>query len=134
MTNSAFLGRLLTAGAVLETPVALGLLAAPSALAEILLGAPLSGPGLAVARLGGGSLLALCIACWSVRGTPSSAASLGVARGFLAYNLVACAVLFTAFPALPGGAAALGAAILHGLLVAGLLVALIGREPVERGN
>lgn len=126
MTNSVSLGRFLTAGAVLEVPVGLALLAIPSALAEILLGAPLSGPGLAVARIGGGGLLALGIACWSARGTPSSAASLGVARGFLAYNLVACAVLFTAFPALPGGAVALGAAILHGFLAAGLLIALIG--------
>jgi hypothetical protein len=120
MTNSALLGRFLTAGAVLETPVGLGLLAAPS--------------GLTVARLGGGGLLALGIACWYARGTPLAAAGLGVARGFLAYNLVACAVLFTAFPALPGGAVALGAAMLHGLLAAGLLVALIGREPVGRGN
>jgi hypothetical protein len=126
MAAPTLLGRLLTAGAVLETPVGLGLLVAPSTLAEILLGAPLSGPGLAVARLGGGGLLALGIACWFARGTPSTAASLGVARAFLAYNIVACGVLFAAYPPLPGGAAALGAAILHGALAAMSLIALFG--------
>jgi hypothetical protein len=124
MAAPTLLGRLLTAGAVLETPVGLGLIVAPSALAEILLGAPLDGPGLAVARLGGGGLLALGIACWCARGTPSTPAGLGVARAFLAYNLVACGVLFAAYPPLPGGALALGAGFLHGFLAVVLLMAL----------
>lgn len=134
-TNMApiLLGRLLTAGAVLETPVGLGLLLTPSSLAEILLGAPLSEPGLAVARIGGGGLLALGIACWFARGTPSTAAGLGVARAFLAYNLVACGVLFAAYPPLPGGAAALGAAILHGILAGMLLIALFGSGRAQTG-
>ena len=126
MAAPALLGRLLTAGAVLETPVGLGLLVAPSTLAEILLGVPLSGPGLAVARLGGGGLVALGIACWFARGTPSTPAGLGVARAFLVYNLVASGVLFAAYPPLPRGAAALGAAILHGVLATVLLIALFG--------
>ncbi len=126
MASPRLLGHLLTAGAVLETPAGLGLIVVPSALAQILLGAPLSGPGVAVARIGGGGLLALGIACWFARGTPSTPAGLGVARAFLAYNLVACGVLFAAYPPLPSGAAALGAAILHGVLAAVLLIALFG--------
>ncbi len=126
MTTSVLLGRILTAGAVLEVPVGLGLLVIPSILAELLLASPLEGAGLVVARIGGGGVLSLGIACWFARGTPSTPAGLGVARAFLAYNLAACGVLFAAYPPLPGGAAALGAAILHGVLATVLLIALFG--------
>ena len=59
MNAHTWLSRFLTIGAVLEIPVGLGLLVVPSALSTLLLGAPLSGTGLIVARLGGGGLLAL---------------------------------------------------------------------------
>ena len=131
MTTSVLLGRILTAGAVLEAAVGLGLLLAPSALVEFLLRAPLDDAGPIVARLGGGGLLALGIACWFARLTPSTPAGLGVARAFLAYNLVAGAVLSNAYPPLPGGAVALGAAILHGLLAIALLAALFGPREVH---
>lgn len=131
MTTSAVLGRILTAGAVLEAAVGLGLLVAPSTLAELLLRAPLDGFGLALARVGGGGLLALGIACWFARGTPSTAAGMGVARAFLAYNVVACGVLIQAYPPLPGGLAALSAAVLHGLLAVALLAALFGPREVH---
>jgi hypothetical protein len=124
MTTSVLLGRMLAAGAVLEAAAGLGLLLAPSTLAELLLREPLAGAGPMIARLGGGGLLALGIACWFARRTPSTAAGLGVARGLLAYNLVACGVLSVAYPPLPSGLAALGVAILHGLLAIALLAAL----------
>ena len=69
-------------------------------------------------------MLALGIACWFARRTPSTAAGLGVARAFLAYNLVACGVLLAAYPPLPSGLAALSVAVLHGLLAIALLAAL----------
>ena len=77
MTASVLLERILTVGAVLEAAVGLGLLLAPSTLAELLLRAPLDGAGPIVARLGGGGLLALGTACWFARRTPSTAAGLG---------------------------------------------------------
>jgi len=90
---------------------------------------PLIWPGVVVARLAGGGLLALGIACWCARTTPRSPAGLGVAWGFLAYNLVACVTLVRAGTApASGGLLALGAATLHGVLGAGLLVALAGRN------
>ena len=124
MSTSAWLGFILTGGAVLEVSVGLGLLLAPAALAEMLLRAPLDGTGLVIARLAGGGLLAVGLACWSARRTPTTAAGLGVCRGFLAYNVVACAVLIRAYPPLPGGLAALGAGILHGVVATALLAAL----------
>ena len=133
MTTHAWLGFILTAGAVLEVPTGLALLLAPAVVAEILLRAPLDGTGLAIARLAGGGLLAVGIACWGARRTPTTAAAVGVGRGFLAYNLVACAVLLRVYPPLPGGLAALGAAILHGVIATALLAALYdpGRPRAE---
>lgn len=134
MTTSAWLGFILTAGAVLEISVGLGLLLVPTAVAEVLLRAPLDGTGLVIARLAGGGLLAVGLACWAARRTPTTAAGLGVCRAFLAYNVVACAVLVRAYPPLPGGLGALGAGILHGLVAIALLAALYdpGRPHDER--
>ena len=128
MNRSVWLGRILSIGGVLETGVGLALLVDPPAVAFLLLRAPLEGPGVVVARLAGGGLLALGIACVYARGTPSTPAGLGVSRAFLAYNLVACAVLAMARPPFPGGLVALGASVLHGLLAAALITALFGTD------
>jgi len=128
MDKTLWLARILSVGGVLETVVGLGLLVAPSALASLLLRAPLAGPGMVIARLAGGGLLALGIACWCARTTPAAPASLGVSWAFLAYNVVACVTLAWARPALAdGGFPALGASVLHGVLGAALLGALLGR-------
>ena len=133
MTTHAWLGFILTAGAVLEVPTGLALLLVPTLVAELLLRAPLDETGLTIARLAGGGVLAIGIACWGARRTPTTAAGLGVGRGFLAYNIVACAVLVRAYPPLPGGLAALGAGILHAVIAIALLAALFdpGRPRAE---
>jgi hypothetical protein len=128
MNQSKWLSRFLAIGAVLEIPVGLGLLAAPSPIASLLLGAPLSGAGLVVARLAGGGLLGLGIACWLARSTPTVPAGLGVASALLTYNIVACVTLVLALSGPGNQALLLGAAVLHGLLAAGLLGALFSRD------
>jgi hypothetical protein len=100
----------------------------PSPLVALLLGAPLSGAGLVVARLAGGGLFALGIACWFARSTPTLRASLGVAGALLSYNIIACVTLVLAPPSPDSRALSLGAAVLHGLLAAGLLAALVVRD------
>lgn len=132
MSKSKWLSRLLEIGAFLEIPVGLGLLIAPSPLASLLLGAPLSGAGLVVARLAGGGILGLGIACWFARSTPSDRAGLGVVIALLIYNVVACIALFLAPAGQGTRALTLAIAVLHGLLAAGLLGALIARDR-ERG-
>ncbi len=124
MNTTRWLSRLLAIGAVLEIPVGLGLLVAPSPLASLLLAAPLTGAGLVVARLAGGGLLGLGIACWFARSTPTTQAGLGVAGALLIYNVVACVTLALALPEPGSRALTLGAAVLHGLLAVGLLGAL----------
>lgn len=129
MNKTLWLSRILTAGGILETATGLALLAAPAATAFVLLRAPLEGVGPIVARIGGGGLLAVGIACWFARNPPATPAGLGVARGFLAYNMVACVVLALACPPMPGGIVALAAAVAHGLLAAALLGILLGGGP-----
>jgi hypothetical protein len=125
MNPPGWLSRLLGIGAVLEIPVGVGFLAVPSPLVSLLLGAPLSGAALVVARIAGGGLLALGIACWFARSAPTTRAGLGVVGGLLTYNVVACVALALASSGPGSRALLLGAAVLHGMLAVGLLGALV---------
>jgi hypothetical protein len=117
MNKTVWLARVLSTGGVLEIGVGLMLLVDPSALAPLLLRSPLEGAGLVFARIGGGALPSLGIACWCVRETLLTPTGLGVSRAFLAYNLVAGVTMALARPALAsGGLPALGASVLHGVL------------------
>jgi len=81
--------KLLTITAIVEAGTGLGVLIAPSVLAQTLLGGPLEGPVvLTVARIGGAGLLALGIACWLSRndGRP-------LVMAMLFYNIAAVAIL-----------------------------------------
>jgi hypothetical protein len=81
--------KLLTITAIIEAPTGLGLLAAPSVVVRVLLGAPLDAPpALTVARVAGAGLLALGIACWLAR---DDGRALVVAMLF--YNAAAAAIL-----------------------------------------
>jgi hypothetical protein len=81
--------RLLVITAALEAGTGLGLLAAPSVVAQVLLGGTLDAPAaVTVARVAGAALLALGMACWLAR---DNGRALVVAMLF--YNIVAVAVL-----------------------------------------
>jgi hypothetical protein len=67
------------------------------------------------------------IACWFARKTPTAPASVGVAWAYLAYNVVTCVTLAWAGVVLGAGSLpALGASVLHGVLGAAVLGALLG--------
>jgi hypothetical protein len=135
MNKSDWLARLLSVGGVLETVSGLGLLLDPSGGASTLFGSSIEGAGVAIARIGGGGLLALGIACWLARKTPMSPASVGVGWAYLAYNVVTCVTLASASVALGGGSVpALGGSVLHGVIGAALLVALLGRGSASAGS
>ena len=134
MNKPIWLARLLTLGGVLETVAGLGLLVDPAGAASALFGSSMEGPGVAIGRIGGGGLLSLGIACWLARKTPSAPASVGVARAYLAYNVVTCVTLAWAGVALEGGSLpALGASVLHGVLGAVVASALFGRGRASLG-
>jgi hypothetical protein len=81
--------RLLVVSAVVEAGTGLGVLLAPSVLAQTLLGGPLEGPvALTVARVGGAGLLALGIACWLSRHEGRA-----LVAAMLFYNVAAVAIL-----------------------------------------
>ena len=95
----------------------------------------MEGPGVAIGRIGGGGLLSLGIACWLARKTPTAPASIGVAWAYLAYNVATCVTLAWASVALEGGALpALGASVLHGVLGAAVLGAVLGRDQASAGS
>jgi hypothetical protein len=79
---------------VLEAGIGIGLLVVPSAVAQVLLGAPFEGPAaLTVARLAGAALLALGVACWLAAFDPQSCAARGVVSALVIYNLGAAIIL-----------------------------------------
>ena len=85
---------LLTVTAGAEAATGLALLASPSLLASLLLGATLDTPsGLVVARVAGAALLALGTACWLARNDLQSRAAQGLIAALLLYNAAAIAVL-----------------------------------------
>jgi quinol-cytochrome oxidoreductase complex cytochrome b subunit len=86
--------KLLVVTAVLEAGTGLGLLAAPSMVAQMLLGAALEAPAaLTVARVAGAALLALGLACWLAASDAQSCAGRGVVSAMVIYNLGAAIVL-----------------------------------------
>lgn len=135
MTKPVLLARLLGLGGVLETVAGLGLLVDPASGAMALFGSSMEGPGVAIGRIGGGGLLAVGIACWLARKTPTAPASVGVGWAYLVYNVVTCVTLAWASVALVGGSLpVLGAAVLHGVLGAAVLGALLGRGQDSVGS
>jgi hypothetical protein len=71
--------------AAIEAATGVALIAAPGLVARVLLGAELSGSGVAVARVGGFALLSLGLACWPT----ASDATPSAVRALFTYNLLA---------------------------------------------
>lgn len=129
MNKPVLLARLLSIGGVLETFAGLGLLIDPAGGASALFGSSMEGPGIAIGRIGGGGLLALGIACWLARKTPTAPASVGVAWAYLVYNVVTCVTLVWAIVTIGGSSlTTVGASVLHGVLGAAVLIALSRRN------
>jgi hypothetical protein len=85
---------LLATTAVLEAVPGLGLVALPSAVASLMLGAPLEAPAaVAVARIAGLALLTLGVACWLARHDDRSPSAKGLVGAMVLYNVGVIAVL-----------------------------------------
>jgi Tumour protein p53-inducible protein 11 len=120
---------LMTLSAAIEAATGLSLIAFPSVVARLLLGAELAGSGIAIARLTGIALLCLGLACW-----PSGAnASKATVRALFTYNLLAS--LYLCYLRFAGGFAGyllLPAFALHALLAVLLLRSMIPSYHSER--
>ena len=85
---------LLIVTAVAEAATGAALLAAPAAVASLLLGASLDSSGaMTVARVAGVAMLSLGLTCWLARGEGRARASRAVVTGMLLYNLAVAALL-----------------------------------------
>ena len=88
---------LLVVTAVLEGSTGLVLVAVPSPIAAILLGAPLDSPAaLTIARVAGVALAALAAGCWLVRHDGQSRAATGLVRAMVLYHMGIASVLMYA--------------------------------------
>jgi hypothetical protein len=118
---------LLAATAAIEAGTGLGLLAAPSALARLLLGATLDAPAaLTLARAAGAALLALSIACWLARYDTQSCAARGLVSAMALYNLGVGIILIAAgIGPLPGGIGLWPAVILHTVMTVWCVTSLL---------
>ena len=104
----------LTLSAFLELAIGLALMVAPGLVTRLLLGAAVTGTGLATARVGGFGLLSLGVACWP----PHDAIGYGTPlRALLIYNLLA--TLYLSWLGIKGewvGRALWAAAVSHAVL------------------
>jgi hypothetical protein len=88
---------LLTATALVETPIGLMLLVSPALVVAFLLGESPDAPAaLVVGRVAGAALLSLGGACWLARDDGPSRARRGLVAAMLLYNCAAGAVLANA--------------------------------------
>lgn len=80
--------------AIVEGGTGLALVAVPSVVSTMLLGATLDPPvALVVARVAGAAILSLALACWRVRRDEQSLAARGLVSALLFYNAAVAAVL-----------------------------------------
>ncbi len=85
--------RFLTLTAIIEAATGLALIAVPTIVVRLLLGAEISGASIPLGRVAGAALLALGVACWLARDDTQSRAARGLAVAMLIYNIAATAVL-----------------------------------------
>jgi len=122
--------KLLTITAAVEAGIGIGLLVVPSAVAQVLLGAPLETPAaLTVARVAGTALLALGVACWLAAFDAQSCAARGVVSAMVLYNLGAAVILgAVGLQSQPVGIALWPAVILHAAMAAWCVSLLLVRQ------
>ena len=110
---------LLAVMAVGEAATGLALVAAPSAVAQQLVGSPLAAPApQAIVRLAGVALFALGVACWLAGRNEAGAGHGAILCGMLVYNLGVPAVLSQAAIVSQAQGTALWPACLFHLLIA----------------
>jgi len=89
---------LLSVTGALEAATGLALLAMPSVVVELLLGAAPGTPaGVTVSRVAGVALFALGVVCWLAREDAASRAAKGLVAAMLLYNIGVVAVLVLAW-------------------------------------
>lgn len=111
---------LLVVTALIEALTGLALLATPSLLVSLLIGAELdSTTGMVLARVAGAALLSIGIVSWLARNDRRSPATGGLVRALLLYNVAVAAILVHAHFALGLSGIALWPAVIVHVAMAG---------------
>ena len=119
---------LLTLTATFEALTGIGLIVFPSMVISLLIGTPPDGAVVVtLARIVGAALISLAIACWLLR---NNAATTGIIKAMLFYNLVAAAsLLYASIGDKLSGAGLWPAILLHAGLAVWCFIAL--NQPKE---
>jgi hypothetical protein len=115
------------ASAVMEVGAGVALLATPDLAIGLVFGSPGTAAAVALARLAGGALLALGVACWLARNDSIGAASSALVSGMLTYNAAVVALVLTGRLGWIGPLLS-GVALLHGGMALWCLLLLRGRR------
>ena len=117
--------RFLTLTAIIEAATGLALIAMPTIVVRLLLGAEISGASIPLGRVAGAALLALGVACWLARDDTQSRTARGLVVTMLMYNIVATAVLaFAGIDLGLHGVALWPAVVLHAVMATWCIVCL----------
>jgi hypothetical protein len=122
---------LLTTTAILEFGTGLGLVAIPSTLVMLLLGAQLdTAVGLVIARVAGIALLTIAVACWLARLDANSHIARGLTGAMVIYNAGAVAIFLYAGLALRlSGIGLCPVIVVHSAMTVWCITSLLSRRP-----
>jgi multisubunit Na+/H+ antiporter MnhG subunit len=125
--------RLLIATAAIEAGAGVALIAIPSSVTTLLIGAQLTtAAALTVARVGGAGVLSLGVACWLARGDAQSGGARALVVAMLLYNVAAVVILGDAsMQSQPVGVALWPVVVLHSAMAAWCVLNLV-RTPSRR--
>jgi hypothetical protein len=125
------MNRLLTLTALLEAVTGLALLAVPSIVVRLLLGAEISGASIPLGRVAGAALFALGVACWLAKYDEQSCAARGLVTAMVLYNLGTVVILGAAgIRSQSVGVALWPAVILHAAMTVWCITSLL-RKPAQ---
>ena len=118
--------KLLLSTSVIEAAAGVALIAVPSLVGHLLLGAELAGDSIVVARIAGIALLALGVSCWLAHWDGQSCAARGLITAMVIYNLGAVVVLGAAgIRSQHAGVALWPAVILHAAMAVWCITSLL---------
>jgi hypothetical protein len=119
---------LLKLAAIIEAATGLALIAVPTVVVRLLLGAEISGASIPLGRVAGVALLALGVACWLAHYDARSCAARGLVSAMVLYNLGTVVILGAAgIRSQPVGIALWPAVILHALMTVWCITSLLDR-------
>jgi hypothetical protein len=126
---------LLLVSAIAEGPTGLAFLLVPNIPVWILFGLPLDNPlAMLIARIGGGALIAVGVACWRTAEDAESRAATGLVLALLIYDLIVLALFAYARFLLGLSGIGLWVALIAHLILALWCIACLRQSRIDAGG